>query len=91
MWGCLLGEGRERKRKSRQQDWQREQELFGPLMFPVWAQGRSACLALLVRAKSLQGLQVQDPGALQEESGNPEGRKEDFQTKTGRYAEVYLK
>lgn len=62
-----------------------------PLMFPVWAQGRSACLAVFVRAKSLQGLQVQDPGALQEMSGNPEGRKSDFQTKTGRYAEVYLK
>lgn len=62
-----------------------------PLMFAVWAQGRSACLAVFARVTSLQGLQVQDPGALQERSGNPEGRKQDFQTETGRNAEAYLK
>lgn len=91
MWGCLLGEGRERK--SRQQDRQREQQLFACLMwgFPVWTQGRSACLALLVRAKSLQGQQVRDPGALKEMSGYPERSMHNFQTEAGKYTEVYLK
>lgn len=42
---------------------------------PVWAQGRSARLALLERGKSLQGLQVRDPGALEMVSGRGERRK----------------
>lgn len=91
VWGCLLGEGRERK--SRQQDWQREQEPLAPLIwgFPVWARGRSACLAPPERAKSLQGPQVRHPGALKEMSGDPGRRKYNYETKTGKYPGGYLK